>query len=222
MSRLSFRNLQKGFTIIEMITVVAIITIMTGVVLANFPDFRERASLELVAQEISLVIRQAQAFGSQTRSIGSGTFPSFGVYFDLNPNDSDYYNSPNKLILYGDKNGDQHWTATNIDGCGTSDVECREVYTLSGGLEFVAVQGCTDDACTAPVVLSQATTPAGSAVNILFRRPDPEAQFTKQSGAVWECSPSVACPIVRIVLKSTRNGAIKNVYVWNTGHIYVK
>ena len=241
MSRLSFnfKNLKaglsraqsRGFTIIEMITVVAIITIMTGVVLANFPDFRERASLELVAQEVSLVIRQAQAFGAQTRSIGSGAFPfpSYGVYFNFKLNDPNYPALPKgAFVLFGDGSGtaDQLLTDDDLGACGQAGRECREVYTLSGGLEFVSITGCLEEACTSPQTTTFGTVPYVSGqlpLNIVFQRPDPEAIFKSQAGSTLLCGgASSPCTLLRIRIKSTRNNATKDIYVWNTGHIYVK
>ena len=49
-----------GFTLIEMIVVIAIFGIVTTIILANLPTFRDRSSLDLVAQEVAINIRGAQ------------------------------------------------------------------------------------------------------------------------------------------------------------------
>ena len=51
-----------GFSLIEMIVVIAIFMIITGVVLSNLPAFRDQSSLDLVAQEIAINIRGAQSY----------------------------------------------------------------------------------------------------------------------------------------------------------------
>lgn len=56
------KNQQAGFSLIEMLVVVSIFTIVTAVVLANLPSFRDQSSLDLVAQEVAIQIRGAQTY----------------------------------------------------------------------------------------------------------------------------------------------------------------
>ncbi|KKS77556.1 MAG: hypothetical protein UV64_C0006G0011 [Parcubacteria group bacterium GW2011_GWC1_43_11b] len=58
--------LVSGFTLFEMIVVIAIFTIVTGIVLANLPGFRSKTSLDLMAQEVALQIRGAQLYAMNT------------------------------------------------------------------------------------------------------------------------------------------------------------
>ncbi|OJI08261.1 MAG: hypothetical protein COX02_01870 [Candidatus Vogelbacteria bacterium CG22_combo_CG10-13_8_21_14_all_37_9] len=69
----SRKNWRAGFSLIEMLVVVSIFTIVTAVVLANLPSFRDKSSLDLVAQEIAIQIRGAQTYAMST-------------LYDTNPN----------------------------------------------------------------------------------------------------------------------------------------
>ena len=75
-------SFKSGFTLIEMMVVVAIFVIATGIVLANLPAFRNKSSLDLTAQEVATGIRQAQVYGAGTRQASTASkFPSYGIYF---------------------------------------------------------------------------------------------------------------------------------------------
>src|SRR3989338_9771847 len=77
---------RRGFSLIEMMVVLTIFGIMTAVVLANLPAFRDKTALDLIAQEIATTIRQAQVYGIGTRSAGSSSnFSAYGIYFNLDP-----------------------------------------------------------------------------------------------------------------------------------------
>ena len=62
-------NLQpiRGFTLIELMVTLAIFTIMTSVIMANYPGFNNKIALEVLAQDIALSIRQAQVYGISVR-----------------------------------------------------------------------------------------------------------------------------------------------------------
>lgn len=213
-----------GFTLIEMVTVMAIFVIMTSVVLANLPDFRDRSSLELVAQEMALVVRQAQAFGTRTRGAVFSEevrFPSYGIYFntgDVNLSEP----SETSFILFADAPEDGDVGDNNYggpgEGCGADDSECREVFNLKGGLELDKegpppgpLALCDDSGCTSV-----------SALNIVFNRPNPEARFTDpaNSGSEFSLCSGAPCQYAKIILTLVKNGATKSICVWSTGHIY--
>ena len=214
------KNYQAGFTLAEMITVVAIIIIMTGVVLANFPDFRDRSSLELVAQEVALVIRQAQAYGSQTRAVlgsSSTAFPSYGIYFNVNATNPKF-KDPKSFRLFADVPGlgvtGRYSDAEPPAGptCGSALAECREIYNLEGGITIAKLETCPSTGVCTDITST-------NALNVVFTRPNPEAQFTSDSGADL-CGGT--CSYAKITLSSARTAATQCVYVWTTGHIFTK
>ncbi len=83
--RKKINSAERGFTMLEMLVVTAIVLIMSGIIIAYIPQFRDRSSLDLIAQEMALNIRSAQAFASGGRVGGSedgfiDSIPSYGIY----------------------------------------------------------------------------------------------------------------------------------------------
>lgn len=62
-------NSTKGFTLVEFIVIMSIFAIMVGVVLFNFAGFRSTVTMENLAHDIALSIRQIQVSSGATRSI---------------------------------------------------------------------------------------------------------------------------------------------------------
>lgn len=149
----SRRSRKSGFSLIEMLVVLAIFIIMLGVVLANFPAFRDQTALQLIAQEIATTIRQAQVYGIGTRSAGAGgAFRSHGLYFDLA--------DKRTFILYADTN--------STGGRQTDDTEI-EKFAIRGGAEITDL--CNESTCGLQIL------------DILFTRFYPEANFPGLSPA---------------------------------------
>lgn len=178
--------------------VITIFVIMTVVVLANLPAFQAKTSLDLIAQEVAITIRQAQVFGVSTRTFaGSQVGVSHGIFVEKNP--------PH-LILFADADASgTDGTYDSGSGCGSDDTECRERFDFRGvTIERLELWG------GASILDNDA-----SSLQIMFQRPDVEAVFTPESVG----SDSVSS--VKIILKSLRQpDATREVVVWNTGHIY--
>jgi type II secretory pathway pseudopilin PulG len=69
---------------LEMMVVVAIVLMMTAIILNYLPDFRDKSSLDLVAQKIAINIRSAQVYasgGRVTAEFADGEIPSYGLVF---------------------------------------------------------------------------------------------------------------------------------------------
>ncbi len=73
-----------GFTVLEMIIVMAIMITIVSLVLANYSGFNERLGVRQAAEEIASSGRQAQAYGLGVREFckgGSCDFPGYGLHF---------------------------------------------------------------------------------------------------------------------------------------------
>ena len=81
-----FRSgVQKGFTLIEMMVVLAIFLLISGITLANYPAFNSRVSISTLANGIAVSIREAQVYGVSVKNATTsalGLYPSYGVYFN--------------------------------------------------------------------------------------------------------------------------------------------
>ena len=94
----------NGFTLVEFIVIMAIFAVMVGVVLFNFTGFRSRITLDNLAQDIALSVRQIQT--SAGASISSSDDPQNeiprGIYF---PIDGDTGTYAAQFILFQDYDG---------------------------------------------------------------------------------------------------------------------
>ena len=71
---LSFKNKnsQSGFTLLELIVVIAIFLIITAVVMTDIPNFRQKSALDLTASEVATYIRGAQVYGAAQKGGATG------------------------------------------------------------------------------------------------------------------------------------------------------
>ena len=98
----SIHHTRGGFTIIELLVTVAIFSIITSVLLVNYPKFSSRILLENVAHDIGLSVRQAQTFGLNVRGVRIGAtdiFPTYGIHFSLGGGEVDPSDRRHFLIL---------------------------------------------------------------------------------------------------------------------------
>ena len=78
---------QKGFTLVELLVVLAVFAMVTGVTMTSYGKFGNRTLLKNLAYSTALVLREAQVSGLAGRNaqISGGSFTkSFGVYFTQN------------------------------------------------------------------------------------------------------------------------------------------
>ncbi len=98
-----------GFSMVELMISIGIFMLITGILLANFPSFSSKISLENLAYEIALSIREAQIYGLSVKQFGTGGFDyGYGIHFD----NTDY----NSFILFADINANQKYdSAINLN-----------------------------------------------------------------------------------------------------------
>lgn len=117
---------KTGFTIIELIVSIAIISLILTVVLFNSRDLSGNLALSGVSQEISLLIRQAQAYGVSVKESSAGLSQfnyGYGVFFDTS--------YPDRVIVYNDTNSDGLYSGGVNCNAGS---ECVEIMTLKNNI----------------------------------------------------------------------------------------
>lgn len=189
--------IQGGFSLIEMITVVAIFFVITGIILVNAPQFRDRLSIDLVASEVAINIRSAQVYGAATKASVRQTYPSFGIHFDIS--------SPDQFLLYG---ADLEETTLGVNGgfIEGDDYTVEETYLLPAG--FKIYQLCAGADCDI------------NNLDILYRRPALDAEFYVDNDAS-EC-PSSVCSQSVIVIQSVKENKKKQVTIYKNGQIAIE
>jgi len=204
----------RGFTMIELVVVIAIVALISSLIIFNYSSFNSASSLENVSQDIALTIRKAQvsAIGVKGVTVGLATeFPPFGVSFSLVPsNTSNLMGDEKSFIYFADlgATGDKQYNPGSGDACGNLSVgnECMDIVKIK--TQEVISEICADSVC-----YNKGDSPK---VDIVFTRPYPEASFKFYKG-----SSKVSVSSVGIRLKSLDN-KIKTITVWNTGQISVQ
>lgn len=156
----------RGFTIIELIVSIGIMTMITGLVLANYKTFSNSAQFVNAAESIVLGLRQAQVYGiaSKGSAVPCGAVSVFDCVYGIHLDKS----QPNQAILFVDEdvagNGAYHYTASD-----------RIIETIAWnpqisitGLSCNGVVGGVGGVCS------------GETMDITFRRPNADAIIADQ------------------------------------------
>lgn len=196
---------RRGFSVIELLVSIAVGTVLLAVVVTNYYTSNDKLAIQSAAQELSIVIRQAQAYGLAVKEsvTGSGAFTyAYGVYFNYNSvtNASTYQ-------LFVDRDNDNFYDVGS-GTCGALTTECVETLTLRNGIKISAIHN------------SLSAIPAGAtSLNITFKRPNPDAviYFKDNSGT------TILGPTTRgkVILTSPR-GTTATISVDNTGQILIQ
>ena len=153
------RNVEPGFTIIELLVSVGVMVIITSVLVARYSSFNSAVLLKSQAYEVGLAIREAQLYSVASQGGEEERFRSvYGVYFDLD--------SPNTYILYRDEDDNGRFSP------GT-DVELQ-TYQLDDRFE---IRGFVDSDNGGSAV-------GGNELSISFLRPNFDARFHTGSGSL--------------------------------------
>lgn len=187
-------NLQKGFTLVEMLAVLAIFSILTSVVVFNYSKFRSDTILTNMAYEVALSIREAQIYGVSARGVATGGTVGFntpyGIYAPMNS--SSYY-----VVADNDKNG--YFTGNCL-----GDDQCVTTYTMQNSIKITGLQYKTNNNCTSE----------SGGLTFLFKRPNPEPYISK--------NPGNALSNVSLAVITVSSGAgSKYVVVYNNGQVTV-
>lgn len=73
----------RGFTLVEMIVVLAIIVMITGIALSGQTQFDRSLTVTDTAYTVALSVRQAQTYGLSSRTYGSTPNAGYGAHFSI-------------------------------------------------------------------------------------------------------------------------------------------
>lgn len=74
-------SLNRGFTLVELMVVLTIVTIITMVVLTSQSSFNKTLILANTSYDIALTLRSAQTYGISGRAIGGTVNAGYGLHF---------------------------------------------------------------------------------------------------------------------------------------------
>lgn len=121
------RNREGGFTIPELLVVVAVIMLMTGLILPNWKSGEQSLALDRVAHKAGQDVRRAQELSMRAEAFTctTGSISGYGVFFDQN--------TPTSYILFAECNGN------NMYNDGVDGIVGGEGITLESGIEIFSL-----------------------------------------------------------------------------------
>ena len=191
---------QSGFTVIELLVVISIMAIMSGIVLADYPQFNRLTSLERGAQLMALTMRESETRAMSARG-SAGVFTNrFGMHVDISST-----GNPRQYILFADTGG-----AANFYDLG----EELFIHTLSPQVRINKICRLLRDAnpVTGECLYER--------LSITFERPAPVISVY---GAIGGNPPDdLGTGDFEIELITVDGSLLRCVAVWSTGAISIE
>lgn len=203
--------IKKGFTLVELIVIVGIVTVISSVVLAGSARFDNSILLTNLSYEVALSIREAQFSGLNVAEFKSGGVSDFNRGYGINfyKTNADSTTNTTDYILFADDIvtgtiGDLIYTGNSNGGAEFvrkySAKKGNYIEAFCGVLASTGAEDCSNVA-GGPTYL-----------NIVYVRPNPDAYFKSSTGATYKAA--------KIYLKSSQ-GNRRAVRVEKTGQITV-
>lgn len=160
------RNCSRGMSYVELIVVLSIFSVLSGVAIYNYGDFQDKVDVKNLASDISSKIIEAQRSAlTGSRPVGASPTwkPTYGVYFDPNTD-------PKNFIYFVD-------TDSNLSYLGGFNCtgECLDKITIVKNNNYISRIDTYSGVNPSQI---------NSSLSILFRRPDSSAIFVNSTGSV--------------------------------------
>ena len=226
-----------GFTLIEMLVVIAIVGILLTVVLFNYRGVESKSILKNIAYEVALTVREAQSYGlgvkkyvpdGGTINASAGIFSqSYGVHVN------DGADEAKNIYLFSDAN-DNGVCADCTGGSCPGTGECRQTLTLHSGAEIQNV--CLTGRLSSSSVEEKcmATKPGGitglsfESAAVRFKRPNPDAKFTPGNDAgdeedIWSSGSDISAAekMVISLINPRTPDYVQNIEITSLGQVSV-
>jgi len=208
------RNCNRGMTYVELIVVLSIFSIISGVTLFNYKQFQLKVDIKNLAHDMTLKIVEAQKSAisgklapiSQPPSNPLTWKPSYGVYFNINASPTTFYRFIDLDYTIPPQNKQFDFPVT---GCPPATEECLEKIDITKG-NYISNS-------LTKVFYKDLTGPTNEIVNnlhITFTRPNSGATFKSTS-------PVLTRPIdhVEITVSSSDGGLTSVISVYPSGRI---
>lgn len=211
----------RGFTLLEMLVVLAIIVIITVITLFGHANFDRSTLLTDTAYTIALSTRQMQTLGLSSRAFGAVTNVGYGVHVSTL--------TPTSYVLFADTSASGGVPAyCPVGTAGTPEAKpgnCLytagadgivQTYTLTRGFRVTEV--CGRDTGN----VRRCSTTGGAylqAVNAVFVRPNTESILSGQR--VTSGNPWIELKSVEIYLRAADNLTTRAVCISQVGQVSV-
>ena len=222
----NFKKLKynKGVTLVELLVVIFIFVIISGITIFNYGRFNTSLSIQNLADDIALSVRKAQGYAIGVHSAGTGGVFTigYGIHFTVNPAIvGNIYSGTNKsFIVFSDMGVTQNkmydYSAAT---CGSPSVgnECLEALNITSTDKISGIKYYTTS------LIDGSTGFPGATMDIVFKRPNPEPVFCyKTAIGNPSCDFSSTISYAQIILLSgDGSGTTKTITISNSGQISV-
>ncbi len=211
------QSVTRGFTLIELIVVCAIMVLVTAMVFANNTKFGGRVLLQNLAYDTALSIRQAQVYGISVAKTGGAYASAYGIHFTANSTTfrifaDTYPVAPSPYTYAGDGVYE------------SNDVTVGQPYNIGRGYKVIQL-------CDTRAGVGATESCSLSTIDIVFQRPNPDACIydnTAASVSIVQNNGSYTCtgisPTIvraRVVLQSPQGDKMCAI-IYTTGQISVQ
>lgn len=228
------KHFSSGFTLIEMLVVIALVIIITSISILQIASQRKGVYLQNTADEIALNIRNAQTLALSVRSSG-GIVPNYkngyGIHFELGSGNGGGQDAGEKsYILFTDYEanpGPGGWDRAYLKNfnsgspCGSPNQtidECVLKTVIDTGDKITGLSTCSISGGTP----SCTSLSSGQSLDITFLRPNLDAYFCTRSPSIGGCIGLLPTDGYAEITLTSLTNATRSVKVWSTGQISVE
>jgi prepilin-type N-terminal cleavage/methylation domain-containing protein len=186
-------HFQSGFTLVELLTVMAIIVVIGGMMLANYRKGGRQVALDMQSYKLAQDLRRTQEWALAAHEVGGVAVNGYGVY--VKPQENSYF-------IYLDNGNDG---SSILPGNGSYDAgydTILETINLNSGIEILSGTVCSDVGVCGPA----------DWVSVEYMIPDPT---TKMNGGD-------NIKIVEVVFRIKGTSTTGKVVVNKAGLVYVE
>jgi len=90
---------QKGMTLVELLVVLSIFALITGLIMFDYGSFKSATSTQNLANDIALSVRKAQSYAIGVRGVGATFQYGHGIHFTTDNDDSNNLAGSNKSFI---------------------------------------------------------------------------------------------------------------------------
>lgn len=149
----------RGFTLVELLVVVALIVLITAAVLVRQARFDSSTLLRSLSYSVALSVRQAQVYGTSIVGVQSGATKVYASAYGI------YFNGPDSYAVYADINSNGTYdSATDV---------LIQAYQMGAGYQITKFCGIKAD---------RSQNCSVTWLSVYFKRPNPDALFADSAG----------------------------------------